>query len=282
MRLIFQLLILSAVLLASCSKTPAEVQPSLMEASKQELASAIAERDELLKLVTEITSLMTEIKRVEHIISSPSTGESDRRRLIGDLKALQNRLDSRRKELSELDSRLKESSLVSDDMSEAIKSLYREIDSQSSTIAKLRKHLSEANARIESLHQEVDSLNSAIETSSQERDEAKAHSDELETRLNTCYYIVASKRELKKHHIIESSFLRKQKLMEGDFDKDCFTMADKTDLVAIPLPTDHSKLLSKHPKDTYELLNYNGEGKLLILNTERFWCFSNYLVIQTD
>lgn len=70
MKRLFIIPVLFSALLASCGKEQKSVQPSLMEASKQELADAIEERDQLLALVKEIAESMEEVKNLENIISS--------------------------------------------------------------------------------------------------------------------------------------------------------------------------------------------------------------------
>ena len=93
---------------------------------------------------------------------------------------------------------------------------------------------------------------------------------------------IATKSELKKHNIIESGFLRKTKLMKGDFDKDFFVISDKRTLTTLPLNATKVKVLSSHPENSYELIEENGQKNLKINNPDKFWSLSNYLVIQKN
>lgn len=63
------LTVLSTALVSCADKTPDASREDLMEASRQELAAALEERDRLLVLVKEISEGMDEIKRLENIMS---------------------------------------------------------------------------------------------------------------------------------------------------------------------------------------------------------------------
>ena len=68
----------------------------------------------------------------------------------------------------------------------------------------------------------------------------------------------------------------------GDFSRNHFTQADKRTLNEIPLHSRKAKVWSKHPKESYEIVDNNGQKVLRILNATKFWELSNYLVIQVD
>ena len=77
MKHITVILVLSAAIAACAPKEPTESRQDLMEASRQELATAVSERDMLFALVKEIAVDMEEMKRLENIISvTPVSAES--------------------------------------------------------------------------------------------------------------------------------------------------------------------------------------------------------------
>ena len=160
--------------------------------------------------------------------------------------------------------------------------LYNQIDTQTREIENLRGQLTMANARIDSLNNAVDSLNTTVATINDNLDMANAASIRLEDELNTCYYIVTSKSELKKHQILETGFLRKSKLLKGDFDKGFFVIGDKRNMHTIELNSDKARVHTNHPEDSYAIRKENNKKILVILDPEKFWSLTNYLVIQTD
>ncbi len=280
--------IVFAGMLTSCANKPADEirDTDLMEASRQELASAIEERDRLLRLVKEISTSMDEIKNLEHIMSasSASSGETpaSRRRILADITAMKASLSQRRIQLDELEKRLSESSLYNEDLEGIIEMLRRQLNTQAAEINSLYRQLAAANETIDSLNLQIDSLNFTVTTVSDNLDAAQSNASRLEMELNTCFYVVADKNALKKHRIIESGFLRKSRLMNGDFDLGVFKVGDKRDLQIIPTLSSKAKILTNHHPGSFEICDSAGHKVIRILDRDKFWDLSNYLVVQTD
>ena len=70
MRLITIIIIFILTLLLSCRKEESNMETSLMEASKQELADAIEERDRLIVLVKEISENIEDVRQMRVYIHS--------------------------------------------------------------------------------------------------------------------------------------------------------------------------------------------------------------------
>ena len=281
--------IISAVavlsVLGCAPKSDTDERRALMEASRRELATAVEERDELLSLVKDITRGMSEIKRLEHIMavsaSDPREDAGQRNRIMADIATIRRVLAERRQQLADLEERLSESSLYNVEVGATIGALREELDAQSAEIDMLHRSLRDANEHIASLSNAIDSLSTTVTEVTVERDSAQTASHLFETELNTCYYIVATRQELKEHSVIESSFLRKTRLLAGDFDKDFFTAGDKRHLCAIPLHARKAKVLTRHPSKSFEIVSDSDGVKILhITDTEAFWSLSNYLVVQ--
>lgn len=285
------LVIISSMLtipLSSCvdNVRQTQEQQSLLEVSRQELATALEERDQLLALVKDLATEMDRIKHLENIVTLTGTQSTEnpaqRAQLISDLEILKKTLQERRGQLEKLEAGLNESSLHNDELKSGIDALRKLIDSQARDIDNLRGLLSNANEKIVHLNDEVDSLNSTVEEVNQNLDKAQAASLRLENELNTCYYVVATKTQLKQHQIIETGFLRKSKLLRGDFDKGFFVIGDKRNLNSIDLGSDKVKVYTNHPDGSYEISGQDRDKTLTILNPDEFWSLTNYLVIQVD
>lgn len=279
----------AAVLLGACnSKSDEEKkqEAALQEASKQELATAVADRDQLLNLVNEISSGMDQIKRLENIltVTNGMKGEtaSQRAQIQADIAAIQQTLQQRREQLADLEAKLNKSNINNSNLKKTIETLRSQIDTQSAEIETLRTNLTEANRQIGVLNTAVDSLNTTVTSVTTERDAAQQESTELTNELNTCYYVIASKKELKDHKIIETGFLRKTKLMKADFDQTFFTTADKRNLSVLPLHSKKAEVLTNQPAASYKIVDEGGQKVLHITNPDLFWSLSNYLVIKID
>jgi len=289
MKKLILLAIAATTMLTSCdnkAKTDAEATKALQEATAQELQIAVSDRDSLLSLVNDISAGMDQIKRLENIlsVSNSSNGEttSQREQIRADIATIQKTLEQRRQQLSDLEAKLNKSSLTNSNLRKTIETLRNQIDTQSAEIETLRTSLDEANAQIGTLNTKVDSLNVTVDTITNQRDAAQLHSVELANELNTCYYVAASSKELKQHKILESGFLRKTKIMKGDYDQSFFIKADKRNLTTINLHSKKAEVLTNQPAGSYEIIENNGQKILRILDAESFWSLSNYLVIKID
>lgn len=284
------MLLAVASLLASCNNKAKEEQAAqeaaLQEASRQELATAVSDRDQLLSLVNDISSGMDQIKRLENIltVSDGISGEtaSQRSQIEADIAAIQATLQQRREQLAELEARLQKSKLNTDKLQATIQTLRGQIDSQAAEIETLRANLAEARTQIGTLTTAVDSLNTTVNTVTDERNIAQQEATDVANELNTCYYVAASKGELVAHKILETGFLRKAKLLKGDFDQSFFVTADKRTLTSIALHSTKAKVLTNQPANSYRIVDENGQKVLRILDPTSFWSLSNYLVIQID
>lgn len=282
------LLIAAAVVLPSCRNRAQEEeqarQQEMFEATREELTSAVADRDQLLALVNEISQDMTQIRQLENIlrVNSASETPSQRDQIRADIAAIQATLQQRRERLDELERRLNDSNLNNNNLQQTVRTLRQQIETQTEEIASLRSNLNAARTQIGTLDATVDSLNTTVATVSADLDSTITVNTELTDALNTCYYAIGTKSELKEKHIIETGFLRRTKLMEGSFDQSFFTTADKRHLPSIDLNSNKAKVLTNQPEDSYRIIDNNGSKVLQIINPAKFWSLSNYLVIQID
>ncbi|MEE1207275.1 MAG: hypothetical protein UHP27_03790 [Muribaculaceae bacterium] len=283
---LFPIMAVAAALLSGCSSSDKsqDTDPeAVANASRQELEQAISDRDQLLTLMNEIQSGLDDIKNLENIVSVDKSETPDQRaQAKRDIEAIKAGLIERQAKLDELEKKLSASNLYSDNLKKTIQGLKDQIAKQEQEIARLTGELETAHTRITQLGTQVDSLNTTVTNVSSERDAAELKSQEIANELNVCYYAVGSSKELKEHKILEKGFLRKTKLMKGDFDQSFFNKGDKRTLSSIPLHAKKAKVLSNQPAGSYTLTEKNGQAVLTITNPDKFWSLSNYLVIQLD
>lgn len=280
------ILIIVSLILCSCGSKQEQQPQTLMDASKLELATALGERDELLGLMREIITATNQIKHLENILAvidkQPDESHSQRARVLRDIAAIQQTLSQRREQLAILEQKLQKSGLFNDELRMTIEALRKQIDSQSSEIANLKTQLNAANEHIDTLTCQVDSLNTTIFSVNERLAATQGTATRLENELNACYYIIASKSVLKESKILETGFLRKSKLLKGDFDKGLFVTCDKRYAYSLDLQSDKARILTNHSEGSYEIVEQNGKKILHITSPEQFWDCSNYLVVQID
>lgn len=274
------------LLVSSCSSSEGktEVVSNVTTEMVDSLQTANAEKDSLLKLLNEISNGMDQLKDLEHIVSADLSKETPDRRdqLRTDMRIIQEAALDRRHKLEALEAKLRKSINYNAEMERTIKSLRLQIETQEAKILELQAALKKANVEIEDLNLRVDSLRKENSEINREKIAAQDESIKLTNQLNTCYYVVGSKSELKKYNIIETGFLRKTKILEGDFEKSYFTKADKRTLSSVNLHSQKVEVLSNHPKNSYQIVEKDGTKVLEIINSADFWDLSNYLIVQID
>ena len=254
----------------------------------------------LSSLVNEVSDGMSEIKRMEQIVSSPSFGQETtdkREQLRNDILLIKNSIQERQNRLAQLEEKLtraeannKYNEESKKSMLQTIANLKQQLTDQQTMINDLTVKLDAANAKIKNLNQKVDSLNvvnTTVNTENrkvkEENQRAKEEMIKLTNAQNECFYAIGSKGELKNHKIIETGFLRKTKVMQSsNIMHSYFTKADKRTLNEINLHSKKAKVLTTHDKQSYSIDDIGGIKVLRIHDPATFWQYSNYLVIQVD
>lgn len=280
------ILLAGFVLLTACNQDKLRQAEEKNAVLGDSLQLALAYQDSLFGLVNEITAGVNQIKDIEKILTSSADlgaeSQSKKEQLRNDIIAIQRELQLRRERLADLEAKLAKAQVASKSLKETIANLRVQITEQQNTIDTLRGSLAAANIQIDILDQAVDSLNTEVATVTQEKELAQEESINLANELNVCYYALGTKNELKEAKIIETGFLKKTKIMKGDFEQDYFTTADKRTLTSIPTHAKKIKILTNQPEGSYEINDENGIKTIHILNADKFWSLSNYLVIQVD
>ena len=274
--------------LAACNNSNTETaatDTAIVDRLNDSLLVANAEKDSLLSLINDINDGMMQIRDMEKIISASNLNNETRNKrqeIMDNMRLIQQALQDRREKLASLERRIKNSKGDSAQLQRTIDGLKKQIAAQEASIARLTEELRKAHIEIQVLNTAVDSLNVANQTITEEKVAAEEKSEQLVNELNTCYYVIGSKNELKENKIIETGFLRKTKVLEGDYEINYFTKGDKRTLTEIPLHSKKAKIYTKHPEGTYEIVDTDGVKSLLITDPTRFWSLSNFLVIQID
>ena len=225
MRKIVSIFAASLLMLTGCTKKADNVADHYEgPTTADSLRQALADQDSLLALMNDVTEGMNQIKQMENILSTPSANLSaesnDRREQIrNDMLVIQQTLQMRRDRLAELEKKLSGSSANNATLQKSIATLKEQIANQESTIESLRGELEKANIHIEHLTANIDSLNTEVTAVTAAKDQAEQTAVAVTNELNTCYYAIGSKSELKDHKLISTGFLRKTKILPQDFEQ---------------------------------------------------------------
>lgn len=285
--------LITAALLTACNGDKLRNAEAQNAQLKGDLAETLATQDSLLVLVNDISDGMSQIKDLEKIISTPgglgNETASRKEQIKNDMIAIQQALQERRERLAELEKKLEQTGGETNTLKRTISNLKAQIAEQTTEIATLTNQLASANIKIEELTSTVNTLNTSVDslkTDVEAERAAKAAAEEAalaaDRELNACYYAIGTNKELKERDILKSGFLRKTKVMKGDFDMNYFTTADKRTLNEIATHSKKAKIMTSQPEDSYQIVDVNGQKVIKITNPAKFWQLSNFLVIEVD
>ncbi len=100
--------------------------------------------------------------------------------------------------------------------------------------------------------------------------------------LNEGYIKTGTKSELKDAGLLKGGFMRKSKLDISTIDKIQFKTIDIRVTTEISLNSGNPKILTQMPDDSYSIEKKGKTSTLRIINPDKFWSISKYLIIQTD
>lgn len=251
-------------------KSELSTKENLLKSKEEAMAEFIASFNEIEKN-------LSEIKDKEKIISSSSKGKefskSNKDQIIADIQAIYNLLDKNKLKVASLNKKLKNSNLKIDELELAINNLTTQSNDKEVQISNLKSQLEKLNVDFASLKErnvEAEQM-SAIKTE----------------KLNTAYYAIGSKKDLEKKGLItkEGGFIGIGRTIDlsTKLDPNAFTKIDISTTTEIPIHGDRVKLISTHPEGSYRLVEGSASiDKIEILDTEKFWSISKYLVITSE
>lgn len=277
----------AVIAFASCGNTKLQQEEARNHELDDSLRTALANSDSLFSLLYDVTVGMDQITALEQLMEAPINQEnvSGRERLRQQMEAIQRGLQERRHRIEALERQLAQSnSAAQEKFNSQIALLRQQMDKQAATVTELRESLEAANIHIAALDETIDSLHSSNDSLKAGKAEAEQALTDAIDELNSVYYVIGTKQELKEHDIIEGGgFLRKTKVLPSDFDRSYMQRADRRTLRSIPLDSKKAKLLTKQPEDSYKFEEgANGMKTFVITNPDAFWATSAIVVLQVD
>ena len=271
--------------LSSCGN---RAQNEALKAQNDSLTVALSERDAELESimsafneVQEGFRLINEAENRVDLQSGAIEGATASQKIKEDIRFISEKLQSNREQIAKLEEQLKNSKYATSQMKKALANLNAELEAKTQQIATLQTELASKNIRIAELDDVVAGLNENVKDLIAENEVKSATVASQDKALNTAWFVYGTKSELKEQKIISSKLLQKTKVLENDdFNKDYFTQIDIRTDKTIKLYSKTAEFLTTHPEGTYELVKDNeGLLTLSILNPNKFWSVSRYLVI---
>lgn len=278
------LVALAAVGLCACENHKKELEASGLQ--NDSLRTIVAQREneinDLMSILNEVQEGFAAINAAEDRITvARQNGESNNREALRqNLTEIQRTLQMNRELISTLRQQLKESSISSaklkTTMEETITRLTAEMEEKTAEIESLRSELAKKDIVIAEQTEEITNLNKNVQDLSTKNAEKAQTVAQQDQALHTAYYVFGTKKELKQQNILSSG----EVLRSGKFTNDYFTKIDTRVTKVIRLYSKTAKLLTTHPAGSYSLdKDSQGQYTLRVVDEEKFWGVSKYLVI---
>ena len=233
--------------------------------------------NEFVASFNEIQGNLNEIKEKQKIISTKSEGvefkKSNKDQIISDIQAIYDLLNKNKQKAASLAKKLENSNLKTDEIRLAVSNLTNQVNDKESEITLLKSNLEKLN---------VDFVNLKMRFN-EEVEESNIKTD----KLHTAYYVIGTNKDLAENGVITKTGgfigIGKVAKLNESLDKNYFTKIDITQTREIPIHGDKVKLVSTHPADSYKLIEGSASiDKIVILDQEKFWSVSKYLIITSE
>lgn len=279
-----------AAIMASCSNGPSKKELSMaVDSLKVEIAERDNELNEVMDLFNSVSEGFSQINEAENRVtinsnSLESGAKNAKQQIINDIEFIQNKMKENKEQIAHLEEKLKNSKNNSAKLQKLVVNLKSELETKGKELAALNEELSNKNIRIKELDETVASLNASNEelTAKNNANEKRVNAQDIE--LNTAWYAIGSKKELKENNILTNTGLfKKGDVMEdANVNREFFTQIDIRNTKEIALGTEDAKILTTHPEGSYSI--EKGEDKKLTLrinDAKSFWSVTRYLVVKS-
>lgn len=273
----------------SCDNGPGKSElKSTVDSLSIELSNRNHEFDAVMNIFNKVSEGFMQINEAENRLSVNSNSPENntgatREKILSDLAFIQQKMAENREQIAELEKKLASSNSNSAQLRKAVEGLKAELLAKTDEITSLRDELAAKNIRITELDNAVAALSATKEELTARNEAYEQTVSEQDKALNSGWYAIGSKKELKENKILTNTGLfKKGDIMEdGEVNRDYFTHIDIRKTLEIPVGAKSCKLLSTHPEGSYSIAeDENGMKSIKIENHESFWSVTKYLVVK--
>jgi septal ring factor EnvC (AmiA/AmiB activator) len=278
-------MLMFVILAVSCNNAEVEQLRQENEDLKKELDQRDEDVKNFMQVFNEIEENLAQVRAKEKLIvkNSASNENGDRVASVkSDIRAIDDLMQKNRENLKNLSDKLKSSKGANNE-------LKRMIDNMETMIKDKDREIMELVGQLEDLNFEVQDLYSSISDLKLENLEQSRMIDLKEKELNTAWYIIGSKKELKEKGVITNEGgiigIGAVKTLAEDFDEGMFTKIDIREQTVFPIDGKKVSLVTTHPADAYLMRKGEDEKHYTsfeITRIEAFWKNSKYMVLVVD
>ncbi len=248
------------------------------------LSNRDADYQQLDEFLTVISSGLDSIAMKESVIfnADKEKGVPNHKKIKTQLADFKQTLQTQRERITALEKQLANSQGNGEKMQRIIASLKAQLTEKENQITALQNELNHKNITIEELGQRMSTL---TQQTAMQQQVISSQSQMLQTQDEMLYegYVIAGKRsELKDKGLLKSGFLRKSKVDISTLSKKHFKTIDIRENTEITLNSANPKIMTQMPEDSYSIEKKGNTSVLHIINPDKFWSVSKFLIIATD
>jgi predicted nucleic acid-binding Zn-ribbon protein len=292
------IVLVATVALAACERSKPQLERTL-----KQVQQISAEKDSLLhdvmatsQFIADVNSDLAKVRSAGGVVPVAGKGTDLENSLTPDQQreAIRAKIAELAKRLVDNESHLAASRARVKSLTAGNVSLAAQLTAYDSTIAGFKSIIDNQKSQIEALTERVNTLQAENASLKQEKAQLAGEKLQLTENLaaliseaNKVYIVIGTRDELVKRHVVELSggFLGFGKTIVPVRDPDVsqFSVADRTTLTQIPFPTEKPyRIVSRQDVaslDTPPGADGRIKGGLRILNADKFWVASKFLIV---
>ncbi len=292
MKKIFIVLIALPLVFASCGR---KEKMENLQSQVTQLNTQLAQRDstlnEYLGLISQIEDNLSIIRERENLISLNKSGElseNDKEQMVKDIETINSLMKENKQKLADLNRQLERSNVKIHQFSKMVADLNQQVKDKEVQVNTLNDQVVTLTTQNKQLFNTVDSLYTENTAKASTIEEQKEKIENQTDRMNTAYVASGTSKDLIAKNVIKKEGgvlgLGAVEKLNRNVSKDMLQTIDIRNTYSIPVESKKVELVTSHPKDSYELVQdstHHQVDKLVILDPDKFWESSKYLVMIT-
>ncbi len=285
MKNLIPLTFLILLLTVSCNNAKLEQLKNENEDMKSQLGRQEEDLNNFMQVFNDIEENLAQVRLKEKLIVKNSGNNENGNRVEmvkNDIRAIDNLMQQNRENLKNLSDKLKSSKGENNQFKRMIENFEVMIKDKDREILVMVGQLEDLNYEVQDLYSSISDLK--LKNLKQGK-----LIDQQKDKLNTAWYIIGTKKELKAKNIItkEGGFIGigGVKKLNQDFEVEYFTKIDTREKSIFQINGKKVKLITPHPNHSYLIRKIEGEknySSFEITLPDEFWKNSKYLVLVVD
>lgn len=284
--------------LVACNQDKIDQLSSENEQLAERTTELNTELEKYLKTYNEIEANLREIKAREDKLNLSAEDnveyqETDNMNaMVEDIKAINALMAENKEKMAELQRSLDDAGA---EYKKMVNNLSYRIKQKDGEIAQLKTNLDSLHTENEQLALNIETLTKTVDTLSLQKQEQLALIEEQKTTidsqitdLNTAWVAIGTGKSLQEEEVVvkEGGFLGigSTEKLNRKLKEESFSRIDITEVKSIPVQAKKVEFVTTHPADSYEFEVSENEQieKIVILDPDKFWEASKYLVVKVD